>query len=391
MIQSMEAEQLNDINKLTQQKNELFEKIPKKNLSSASLKELSNKDYCDLKFSTGKIDDAFIYRTLQKDLNDYKDYIHFEMEKREPFKNNILDLIQKLLKKITPDFEAKIYGSYAHNLAVPWSNLNIGVYPKNPQSINENYISLLRDQLANALGGQQWVSKLQKVESSVFTLLRILTCEEMGEILVEINVQSDSNINERYVELVKEYLIDFPILEPMILALKTILKNANLHNPTNGGLSSYGLILLVVSFLQCKLDTENADNNNEYLLGRIFYGFLGHYGIYFDYQKYAIITHLPKKEANRDVIQLEKEINVTQTQHEFVILDPLNSQSNVAVLSHQYMNLKMAFMIAYMVSREDCECGCHYGKATYVYQTNEIEHCILKRMFNSVKRFTDNK
>ena len=55
------------------------------------------------------------------------------------------------------------------------------------------------------------------------------------------------------------------------------------------------------------------------------------------------------------------------------------------------MNLKMAFMIAFMVTKEDCECGCHYGKAQYEYSIKSTEHCFLKRMFNSVKRFSNNK
>ena len=51
------------------------------------------------------------------------------------------------------------------------------------------------------------------------------------------------------------------------------------------------------------------------------------------------------------------------------------------------MNIKMAFMIAYMVAKEDCECGCHFNVIQNKYF--ETEHCILKRIFNSVKRFSD--
>ena len=49
----------------------------------------------------------------------------------------------------------------------------------------------------------------------------------------------------------------------------------------------------------------------------------------------------------------------------------------------------MAFMIAFMVTKEDCECGCHFGKAFYENNFNSTEHSYLKRMFNSVKRFTE--
>jgi hypothetical protein len=53
----------------------------------------------------------------------------------------------------------------------------------------------------------------------------------------------------------------------------------------------------------------------------------------------------------------------------------------------------MAFMIGFVVSREECECSSHYN----INKPNEIDipicnfdHCILKRIFNSVKRFNAN-
>lgn len=51
----------------------------------------------------------------------------------------------------------------------------------------------------------------------------------------------------------------------------------------------------------------------------------------------------------------------------------------------------MAFMLGYVVSHEECECGCHYVNCTEesIGVTNS-EHCILKRIFNSVKRFNGN-
>ena len=53
------------------------------------------------------------------------------------------------------------------------------------------------------------------------------------------------------------------------------------------------------------------------------------------------------------------------------------------------MNIKMALLIAYMVTKEDCDCGCHYGKAFYENNFTSIEHSYLKRIFNSVKRFSE--
>lgn len=47
----------------------------------------------------------------------------------------------------------------------------------------------------------------------------------------------------------------------------------------------------------------------------------------------------------------------------------------------------MAFMIGYVVAREECECGCHFNKKDESCNVHNTEHSILKRIFNSVKRF----
>ena len=74
-----------------------------------------------------------------------------------------------------------------------------------------------------------------------------------------------------------------------------------------------------------------------------------------------------------------------------MIAVPLNNKNNMAKSTFQFMNIKMAFMISFMVTQEDCECGCHYGKSFYENSIYTTEHCYLKSMFNSVKRFTENK
>ena len=160
--------------------------------------------------------------------------------------------------------------------------------------------------------------------------------------------------------------------------------SANLHLPDKGGLSAYGLILMVVSYIQSQ--KENLNKGEPDLCGKIFYGFLKHYGIIFDFNKYLILTY-PTHENSSANTDKESYINMNQYGQEFIILDPLNNMNNVASKSFQFMNLKMAFMIAYMVTKEDCDCGCHFGEAEFENSLLSTEHCYLKRMLNSVRRF----
>ena len=51
------------------------------------------------------------------------------------------------------------------------------------------------------------------------------------------------------VKIVQEYLQDNELIEPLILVLKQFLKVHNFNNPYFGGLSSYALFLMLVSFI----------------------------------------------------------------------------------------------------------------------------------------------
>ncbi len=217
-------------------------------------------------------------------------------------------------------------------------------------------------------------------------ILRVITKEIYSEINIDITIEDEKHNGLKCVNLVKSYLKEYSVLKPITLALKAILQSANLHNPSKGGLSSYGLILMVVSYIQSQRDNFNLLNETD-LNGKIFYGFLKHYGILFDFNKYLILTY-PANETNFQNNDKESYLNINQFSQEFIILDPLNNKNNVANSSFQFMNLKMAFMIAFNVTKEDCDCGCHYGKAVYENSYNSTEHSYLKRMLNSVRRFT---
>ena len=229
-----------------------------------------------------------------------------------------------------------------------------------------------------------WVKTHKFIESTNIPIIK-LVCNDIFNFHIDISVQCDRHFGLKCVELVKSYLAAYSVLEPIVLALKTLLNNGSLNNPYTGGLSSYGLILMVVSFIQSEIDSGKFNIKSPTILGETFINVLGHYGIVFDFTKYVIITY----PINQDYIDNSKDAipGYAQNMHELIIVDPLNRQNNVAKSTFQYMNIKMAFMIAYMVAKEDCECGCHYD--ILQNKTLGIEHCILRRIFNSVKRFSD--
>ena len=377
-----EEEYLKKISELQEEKKNLSNQLPKEKFEKDSKKNKSYKEYREFKFKPAKIDDNYIIHILQKDLLDYQMYVQDQIMKKNSLVEDLLLKVNILINEISYDFEVKLDGSYANNLSLPWSNIDIILINKNPQNRTE---MVLLQKLYINMKNKDWIKKylFEEPIKKMFPVIKILTVDKYSNINIDITFQDDFKYIQMKINLINKFLNENAVLKPLMLALKTILKNANLNNPNSGGLSSYGLILMIVSYIQNQKENNIFSENDEDFLGKIFYGFLQHYGLAFDFGKYVILTY-PNNLDNGN------NINFGQNNHELIIIDPLDKNNNVAKNTKQFMNLKMAFMIAFMITKEDCECGCHYGRALYEYSLTGTEHCILKRMFNSVKRFSEN-
>ena len=147
-------------------------------------------------------------------------------------------------------------------------------------------------------------------------------------------------------------------------------------------MSSYGLVLLIVHFLKLQKEQGKSLLIGNTNLGRLFYEFLIYYG------------NFEPKDNIIDPNGINKNIDTFDrsffAQHsDLVIIDPLNPNNNVAKNTRQFKNIKLAFSIAAIAAKEECECGCHY-ETEYFNDFMIMEHCILKRIFNAVKRYSIN-
>ena len=348
------------------------------NFSSNPLSEEEFK-FLDAKFKSHSYDHNYIVSCLQKDLTDYQEYVKEQISQKEPVIQDILQKLQSAVNEINPNYKVNLYGSYCTGLCLPWSDIDTVITCEGGQT-DEYFLSRLYYKLTN----KTWVKEHKFIENTAIPIIKLVSNDKF-DFHIDISEESEKHFGLKTVELVKSYLKAYSVLKPIILALKTLLNNGNLNNPYTGGLSSYGLILMVVSFIQSEIDNEKYDNNSQNILGETFLNVLGHYGIFFDYNNYVIITYLV--DESNDTSDRDNSFSFVPNSHELIIVDPLNKQNNVAKSTFQFMNIKMGFLIAFMVAKEDCECGCHYG-----YMKNKLEktdHCILKRIFNSIKRFKD--
>ena len=87
-----------------------------------------------------------------------------------------------------------------------------------------------------------------------------VTYEENGRILLlNIQMPSENKVEEESVKLFREYIALYPEIKPLNYLIKIMLRNMGILNNPNGGLSSYGLIVLLCSYVKAQHEIQELE------------------------------------------------------------------------------------------------------------------------------------
>ena len=317
-----------------------------------------------------------IYHQLKIDLIDFMAYVHKKNEQLEPTLNKLNNLIQQSVKIcLGDDYQLNMYGSRATKLCLPWSDIDYVISCSKTKHFEP--LRILNDYLLEL--NDKFFIDIKYIASASIPVLKIFSNNDYHKISLDISMENLEHHGEECVKYIKQKIKEYEVLTPLALALKNILQKAFLNDPYKGGLSSYGVILLIIHFLNVQKKKGNDISMKS--LGKLFYDILYYYGSEYDITNPIII------EENENIEQ--KIIAIHQFQvmrNEFILVDPLNISNNVARNTRQYQNIKLAFKIGYVSIKESCECGCHFQYDGLNIKEEECEHNLLNRIFNDVKR-----
>lgn len=75
---------------------------------------------------------------------------------------------------------------------------------------------------------------------------------------IKVDISFNMNNGVKSVELIKDFCQRFPALKKLVLVLKQFLLQRDLNEVFHGGISSYSLILMCISFLQVRCRNPNT-------------------------------------------------------------------------------------------------------------------------------------
>lgn len=177
--------------------------------------------------------------------------------------------ISRVVSALWPRARVKPYGSYVTGLAIPSSDFDVViVLPavhkraivetpgilEGRNAIKETW----QASLARKLRGENWVrsKKTKIIERTLIPVIKITTLDNLE---LDISFETEEHQGLMNIELVKEFLAEFGHARPLILVLKQFLHNSGLLTAYSGGLSSYGLFLMVIRYLQEQVFSSGMD------------------------------------------------------------------------------------------------------------------------------------
>ena len=285
-----------------------------------------------MKFSSNKIEYKVIVKSLSRDILDFQEYNKEQIKMSREIVQLILSQVNSLIKQFFVGIEVLVFGSYATQLCLAWSDLDIVLVNMSGLDYNPNLLK----KVWSLIQIQPWKKSCTLIESASIPIIKVVTSDELHNHNLDISVQCDKHFGLKCVELVKLYMKEYDVLEPIVLCLKNILKCADLNDPYKGGLSSYGLILLTVSFLQTEQRKGKNISNEKSNLGRLFIEFLYYYGVIYDPTKFIVFTYLPDEKSTE-----APNITNSGSTHDFIIMDPLNKNNNVAKSCFNFYQIRV--------------------------------------------------
>lgn len=269
---------------------------------------------------------------LHEEIKQFFEYMtHTDEEQR--MREDVVSRITQVIQSLWKSARVEIFGSFRTGLYLPTSDIDMVVFGK--------WESLPLWTLENELVQRGICDKdnIKVLDKASVPIVKLT--DKKTEVKVDISFNMTNGVKSA--RLIQDFMEHYPNLKYLVLVLKQFLLQRDLNEVFTGGISSYSLILMTVSFLQLhpRRDSSLANAN----LGVLLIEFFELYGKKFNYLKTAIrVTeggaYLPKEE-------IQKKMDNGYKPSLLCIEDPFNSANDVGRSSYGAFQVKHAFEYAY--------------------------------------------
>ncbi|XP_037533014.1 terminal nucleotidyltransferase 4A [Nematolebias whitei] len=271
---------------------------------------------------------------LHEEIVDFFNFMSPRPEE-EAMRRDVVSRIEGVIKELWPTARVEIFGSFSTGLYLPTSDIDLVVFGNwDHPPLQELEQALKKHNVA----GNYPIKVLDKATVPIIKL-----ADHETKVKVDISFNVETAV--KAAQFIKSYLKKYTVLPPLIFVLKQFLLQRDLNEVFTGGISSYSLILMAISFLQLhpRIDTRRSNIN----LGILLIEFFELYGRDFNYAKTGIRVRNEGAYLSKDDVL--KAMGTGNRPSMLCIEDPVQPDNDVGRSSYGVLQVKQVFDFAYMV------------------------------------------
>ncbi|KAG6335160.1 hypothetical protein ID866_3922 [Astraeus odoratus] len=196
-----------------------------------------------------------------------------------------VDLVSRAIKSAFPDARISPFGSYETKLYLPSGDIDLVVDSRSMARSNKVHVLYA---LANTLKRAGITSKVTVISKAKVPIVKFVT--NFGRLNVDISVNQGNGVTAG--KVINSFLQNMRgcgfALRSLVLVVKAFLNQRGMNEVFTGGLGSYSIVCLAISFLQMHPKIRRAEISAEKNLGVLILEFFELYGCYFNYEEVGI-------------------------------------------------------------------------------------------------------
>ncbi|KAL1742156.1 hypothetical protein HDZ31DRAFT_84324 [Schizophyllum fasciatum] len=265
----------------------------------------------------------------------------------------IVLLIAKIIQDKFPDAEVRPFGSYGTKLYLPHGDIDLVVQSN---TLEQNNKKTVLQRLADLIRSARLSSGKVQVIGARVPIIKFVTAAEYGHFQIDISINQFSGlVSSDIINGFQRGMRCPTAIRALVLILKLYLGQRGMNEVYTGGLGSYSIVCLVLSFLQMHPKIRNGEIDPERNLGVLLLEFFELYGKYHNYEEVGVsLRHGGQYFSKR----VRGWFNYTRPRS-LSIEDPCDPDNDVASGSYNYFKVRQV-----MAGAHDLLTSAAYIKTT---------------------------
>lgn len=217
---------------------------------------------------------------LHREVGAFVRYVSPTREEDEVRSLVVTQISQAIMRRF-PDAKVLAFGSYETKLYLPLGDIDLVVLS---QSMAYSDRTTVLHALANTLKRGGITDKVTIIAKAKVPIIKFVTTH--GYFPVDISINQENGVEAGRV--VSGFLSEMPALRALVIVAKAFLSQRSMNEVFSGGLGSYSIVCLAVSFLQMHPKIRRGEINPTQNLGVLVMEFFEFYGYYFNHHEVGI-------------------------------------------------------------------------------------------------------